>query len=388
MTVGVVEWPRPAEGRLTIYALGPGFGESQVVFLPDRRCIVVDACVESGGVNLPEALLDRLGIGAIDLLAISHPDLDHIRGLARLVQRFQPRAIWRYPFATSLRTFIGRAVQGAPDNRRLTEFRDLISTLRSYERENRLCDVAAGYGDWPHDAFARGYAVTAIAPTMRDQAIEREKVEQLIERTSKGYSLARSAIDYLERRTRSIGDHPNTLSLALSIHWRDAGRRVLLGGDVEAGDGSSASGWPGVIDLLRQSGRIDRLRNVDVVKVAHHGSDNAFCDDAWKLHSEGRDRTLALVSPFNKSGTLPTAATLTRLRDYAHPLGITAVDAILGPRLTAAGWGVRTSDSLPEANTLLAVVIPREGPLQMYSGSLSAFHDAGSMPQSQNAPPP
>lgn len=40
--------PRPTAGAVTVYFLGPGFGESQVVVLPDDRVLVVDGCSREG----------------------------------------------------------------------------------------------------------------------------------------------------------------------------------------------------------------------------------------------------------------------------------------------------------------------------------------------------
>ena len=65
--------PRPTAGAVTVYFLGPGFGESQVVVLPDDRVLVVDGCSREG-VNHPEAVLRALGRTRIDLLVLTHPE--------------------------------------------------------------------------------------------------------------------------------------------------------------------------------------------------------------------------------------------------------------------------------------------------------------------------
>lgn len=78
--------PRPTAGAVTVYFLGPGFGESQVVVLPDDRVLVVDGCSREG-VNHPEAVLRALGRTRIDLLVLTHPDLDHLKGWRTTVRR-------------------------------------------------------------------------------------------------------------------------------------------------------------------------------------------------------------------------------------------------------------------------------------------------------------
>lgn len=86
-----------ANGSLTVYFLGPGVGESIVLIMPDDRVIVVDSC-ERGGTNLPVRLLTALQLEQIDLLIVTHPDLDHVKGLSELLA-FNPLRVWRYPFA-------------------------------------------------------------------------------------------------------------------------------------------------------------------------------------------------------------------------------------------------------------------------------------------------
>ena len=72
--------------RLVVHLLGSGYGESQVVLFPgpERRCMVVDACMSKrGGRNLTALLLRKLGWTAIDLLVVTHGDSDHITGMSR-----------------------------------------------------------------------------------------------------------------------------------------------------------------------------------------------------------------------------------------------------------------------------------------------------------------
>ncbi len=97
--------PRPVLGQLHVYLLGPGVGESQLVVFPDGRTMVIDGCA-LGGVNLTAALLDHLGIGLVDAVVLTHPDLDHLRGVAEVVRRFKPRKIFRYPALSYVRDFV------------------------------------------------------------------------------------------------------------------------------------------------------------------------------------------------------------------------------------------------------------------------------------------
>lgn len=108
--------PRPSRSWLSLYVLGPGVGESQVVVFPDGRVLVVDACTHDGK-NLARELLSHLGIRSIDLLVLTHPDLDHVRGIAELIDHFTPGKIWRYPKFSCLRDLVLLWCRQAPANK-------------------------------------------------------------------------------------------------------------------------------------------------------------------------------------------------------------------------------------------------------------------------------
>ena len=108
--------PRSASDRLVVYLLGPGFGESVVVVVPDGRVLVADACV-SGGQNLPRALLTALGLASITLLAITHPDLDHIEGVAELLTTYRPSRVWTFPLSATFRDAVARRARALGEPR-------------------------------------------------------------------------------------------------------------------------------------------------------------------------------------------------------------------------------------------------------------------------------
>lgn len=115
--------PRPARDRLSVYLLGPGVGESIVVVFPDGRSMVVDGC-EHAGRNLPAELLDHLGLTSVDAVVLTHPDLDHVRGMADIIRRFKPQCVFRYPAIADVRKLVAAWCQKNPRNRRYQELRD------------------------------------------------------------------------------------------------------------------------------------------------------------------------------------------------------------------------------------------------------------------------
>ena len=99
--------PPPTPGKLVVYIFGPRPGEAQVIALPDGRWVVIDGCVQHG-VNLPLALLREHEVNRVDLLIITHPDFDHYRGLAELIEAVEVGDVWRYPGLATQREAVAR----------------------------------------------------------------------------------------------------------------------------------------------------------------------------------------------------------------------------------------------------------------------------------------
>lgn len=77
------------DGRLHVYFLDVGEGDAILIFAPDGRQVLVD-----GGPG-PTALLNELGDvlpfwdRSLDLVVLTHPDADHLNGLAPLLERYR-----------------------------------------------------------------------------------------------------------------------------------------------------------------------------------------------------------------------------------------------------------------------------------------------------------
>lgn len=356
--------PAPGSDRIVVYLLGPGVGESQVVVFPDGRCMVVDCC-SAGGVNLPERLLRHLGKKAIDLLVITHPDLDHVEGLAHLVSTFKPSAIWRYPFEMYTRELVAMWCQKDPRNGRYIALRAALNTIDAHVRDTGRA-VYAGAAVRPWSPPGCGYAVHCLAPTFVDQDRVRLVWDRVVRRSGSKWELSPRFERLMSGRTK-LGDVANALSLALVVEW--SARRVLLAGDVENGKGSNPhSGWKGVLDALDapDEARGHLVDDVDIVKVAHHGSRRSFHDPAWRRHARSR-RTVGIVAPFATT-PLPSDQTLVNLRRHCARLGISADAGRAGKRASTAGWAA-TSGAPPSTDApCIAASIDSGGQVQLFRG--------------------
>ncbi|HEU4415487.1 MAG TPA: ComEC/Rec2 family competence protein [Candidatus Angelobacter sp.] len=106
VTAGTVAFysaaPRTEPAKLEVTAIDVGQGDSLLIVSPEGRTMLIDA----GGSNFPThsefdfgedvvaPYLWSRGIYHLDLVVLTHAHGDHIGGLARIVQDFQPKELW------------------------------------------------------------------------------------------------------------------------------------------------------------------------------------------------------------------------------------------------------------------------------------------------------
>lgn len=332
MTARFDALPKPKPGRLTLYLFGPRFGESAVLAMPDGKWVVVDCC-RLGRLNLPLGLLEHFGASQIDLLVVTHPDLDHIAGVDELIARFKIRRAWCFPAAGTLYDLMPRLISLNPKDRRLAAVARAMTAIEGLRDANIASESTIQTRSW---SSGSKYQVHCIAPVQHDiEAYRRPLRDALVEFKDGRYRLGTSIKQFLSGSRRSLGVGGNGLSLAVSIEWGPV--RMLLGGDVEVGAGAR-SGWAGIIEVLTEDGQINLIKGATVVKVAHHGSLGAFHAPAWALHATGADVQVAAIAPFDRGRNPPPHEEVMKgLSTWARSLAITAE-----PR---GGWSTVPSGS-------------------------------------------
>jgi len=96
--VGVIYWlrTRPLEvptpfvtqGRLQVYALDVGQGDSGLIISPEGKSVLIDAGPPQAGDEVVAALRKR-NISSLDLAVATHPHADHIGGMRQVIENFE-----------------------------------------------------------------------------------------------------------------------------------------------------------------------------------------------------------------------------------------------------------------------------------------------------------
>lgn len=98
--------PPADNGKLTATFIDVGQGDATLVQLPDGKNLLIDAGPSSGASAVTSALHAR-GVTRIDYLVATHPDADHIGGMATVIGSFDIGEVWAPEATNDTRTFEG-----------------------------------------------------------------------------------------------------------------------------------------------------------------------------------------------------------------------------------------------------------------------------------------
>ncbi len=74
------EAPLPTEGKLQVYAVDVGQGDSLVILTPGGKSVLIDAGLNQEGENVVKFLREH-NVSSLDLVVATHPHADHIGGI-------------------------------------------------------------------------------------------------------------------------------------------------------------------------------------------------------------------------------------------------------------------------------------------------------------------
>lgn len=304
--------------RMHVFVAGPGKGEGIAVALPGRGWILIDGAQADLGPPSLRAIFERWRSSAdepVELCLLSHPHDDHVDGFAEIVEALVPKRIALAGTATSPRYV--DILKDAPLPRardqelKATKVRAAFAAIRTWEdRQNHAAEGVCRSG-------------TALF------AAENVSVHVL----SPPEDALTSYLKECEKDPKYLKSDANRYSIVLRVRF---GRtEVILPGDLPTTVAGTAVS-PGWNELTTYD---PALSDHAMVKVAHHGSAEAFhrdvmttgpCDGAW------------VVTPFNSS-RLPNVAKadgLPRLVQAREQVYLTAVPASKERQSTVSSGGI------------------------------------------------
>ena len=301
--------PGPTEVEVSVF--GRGYGESLCIHFGKGEWAVIDSCINPLS-RAPASLtyLDSLGLspeGSIKLVAATHWDDDHIRGIADVVAA-SPIAAVACSGALARKEWLAFVIE--QDNNRGA----LGSGVSEFARLLQLCVNAGRQIVWAKSSVALfpstlGSAVKLTALSPSDNVFERS-LQALVEQATQQKSS-------LARRYRAP-EGPNGASVAM---WLRIGNVVaLLGADLEASNNPDA-GWGAVVANAGPS------EKASFVKVPHHGSEDAHHEGMWTVLLG--PSPVAAVTPWsNGRHYLPRESDIERLHLLAGQGYLTAMPAL------------------------------------------------------------
>ena len=295
----------PALDEFELSLFGPGVGECALVHLGQGSWMVVDSCVDADTRN-PIALdyLARIGVDpaiAIHRIVVTHWHDDHTRGIAQ-VYAAAPHT--ELVCSAALRTVEFKQALGAsgtfPGDSGIDEMRCLFGELVT-RSDDRHESIGPTWAMANMCLYRRGEStVHALSPSSSTFNRTLHEIGALIPQKN-------------APKRRAVSNRPNEVSVVL---WIECGTvRALLGGDLERGR-DAQSGWQAIVSSTdRPPGK------AQIIKVPHHGADNADDPRIWSELLEMQP--LATLTPFRRRG-LPQKSDLARLNGYTENLYCTA----------------------------------------------------------------
>jgi hypothetical protein len=267
--------------------------------------MVVDSCINRD-TRRAVALdyFDRIGVDpatSVEVVVGTHWHDDHIGGLDQLVDRCPAGRFYCSAAVTADEIFVmaeTAELLGTLSTSGVSTIRHIRRSLaergQTMERclESRMLWTAGSTVVW------------SLAPSSEDTNRALEELPRALAAVSEG------------RKAPRVTNHA---SVALWVDFGDVS--AILGGDVEAPD-SDARGWRAILRLARE-GRPARVLDATMLKVPHHGSDDAHCPEFYESLTRGT--WTGVVTPFRAGRRhRPSPEDRARLASLGHPIYLTS----------------------------------------------------------------
>lgn len=247
----------PVANKLNVWVFGPGTGEFIVVHVPPAGWLAIDGCA-AAGVKYPKAFFDQLRAAPTHIL-LTHPHLDHAKGLVELIDHATrgARATWpKLGVLEPPRQRVSRRDTQAVYDAQVAM--QVLNAMKTRWKRSGACRWEPKVGST--EAIGNGL-IRVLSP--EPEALPRGRLRRL---------------DW------------NRAATALEVVWE--GHRVVLGSDLVESPGH---GWTRVLE------RRPQIREHVCVKVAHHAS-LAAQHEPFLARRGAEHEALLIATPFASSG--------------------------------------------------------------------------------------
>ena len=252
--------PPAASGKeLRVYVLDVGQGDSILILSPEGKTVLVDAGDEKNGKRVVEALKAK-GVQQLDYFVATHAHPDHIGGAAEVFNNFKVGAVLHNDFPPPEVVAANAAAAATPQPGGKKKPQPKQPARGRGGRAVELPTVKA-YNGFKGGAEKAGAEFRKAEP---DQRIDLGGGAILTVLGPQPPPFTREQIVSSRK-----GNESNANSIVMRLDYGEFS--MLLTGDAEAQS-----------EERLVSKELDELRDVDVLKVAHHGSKYATSEDFLK----------------------------------------------------------------------------------------------------------
>jgi beta-lactamase superfamily II metal-dependent hydrolase len=271
-------------GRLaTLKLYYCGRGDTILLRTPGGCCGLIDSNLTRDSGASERVLGDLDGIDCLAFVCLTHPDLDHFRGMRALLEsRFVERASARlkvgqfWDSGVKFTLFWSIAKRQRRGDNRSQELKELYRLLWRHITAGFLGhrELKANSLSGPFD----GFWFLALAP-------DQNRVDRFNEQVAE--DIFNLPLDEFRRRAEETND----LSVVLAMFHDQLPVNIILGGDANAGVWHEAlATWARVVGPLRRGAGC-----FDAVKVSHHGAARSLYPELYRSYCKGKN-TVALLS--------------------------------------------------------------------------------------------
>lgn len=247
-----------AENELAVHFIDVGQGDASLIELPDGKTMLIDGGgTDVGARNQLLRYLRALKIKKLDYLMLTHPDSDHCGGLDDVLELFGAREIYM-PYC--------------PDSEINAAYGDFVAAVQKAAKRGAAVHISQTYSTIVSENVNCFYYAMILSPLSVE--IESSYYRELENGNSSDSATNDcSAVLYLEYagvRLLFTGDVTERVESDLCTQYEQLGDE-LFAVSVDVG-GESVELRP-------------RLENIDVLKVAHHGSSGSTSEKFAELLS-------------------------------------------------------------------------------------------------------